>query len=356
MRHHVKRSSLAILVVLWTALGCGEDAEPEAQPDAGCLSEPAPQSAWRPPFDPSSPAAEGPGGVTFALRRIYFGETPWDDVGAEPNYLSWKLFGFDLDGLVTTRCSRDHCISYPGFHHTDGPDGLDNTFGSGLMQLLSFYEPTATMSQAMELGKSTYLIRLQRTDLSQSANQIPAAFLTAADRGASPAWDSSDVWPVTEDSLVGGDVTEPRVTFPDSYLVGDRWVAGPSDSGVIVLQMRGRVLLPRVRLHRPMLAMQISQSDGGLPTARGIIAGVVDPEELIADTLLVAGASDQPVCDRRELVVTMVRQHVDIGFDGTNGDPTVPCTGISVGIGFDAELAQIGAVVPTPIEPTAPCP
>jgi len=52
-----------------------------------------------------------------------------------------------------------------------------------------------------------------------------------------------------------------------------------------------------------------------------------------------------------------LRAASDIMADGTNGDATQTCTGISFGMGFDALPVQLGAVAPDPPStiPT-PCP
>jgi hypothetical protein len=47
-----------------------------------------------------------------------------------------------------------------------------------------------------------------------------------------------------------------------------------------------------------------------------------------------------------------VRQAADIMLDGTNGDPTQKCNGISFGIGFEAEAVERSGVA----APRAPNP
>ena len=49
-----------------------------------------------------------------------------------------------------------------------------------------------------------------------------------------------------------------------------------------------------------------------------------------------------------------IAQASDILTDGTQ-DPTKPCDGISIGLGFDGALVQLGTPVAPPPPPTNPC-
>ncbi|MFI5302793.1 MAG: hypothetical protein ACHREM_32285 [Polyangiales bacterium] len=53
-------------------------------------------------------------------------------------------------------------------------------------------------------------------------------------------------------------------------------------------------------------------------------------------------------------VAQQFRQANDILLDGTNV-AGAPCTGISLGVGFEAKRVQLGSVV-TPTAPPSPCP
>jgi hypothetical protein len=63
------------------------------------------------------------------------------------------------------------------------------------------------------------------------------------------------------------------------------------------------------------------------------------------------GVCGPPVLDN---LITSIRQASDILVDGTQ-DPTKPCDGISIGLGFDAVAANLGSVGPTePASDTCP--
>ena len=84
---------------------------------------------------------------------------------------------------------------------------------------------------------------------------------------------------------------------------------------------------------------------------------MLDTEELIAAFGQSAGALDATLCDSTALasVVQQLRAASDIMKDGTNGDPSKTCDGISVGIGFSAQSVKLtGRAAPAPAAPD-PC-
>jgi hypothetical protein len=64
------------------------------------------------------------------------------------------------------------------------------------------------------------------------------------------------------------------------------------------------------------------------------------------------------LCDKSpfDAVAGGIRAASDIMKDGTNGDPSQECNGISIGLGFESVAANIGLALPaTPPPAPLPC-
>lgn len=88
----------------------------------------------------------------------------------------------------------------------------------------------------------------------------------------------------------------------------------------------------------------------------GTISGVIGTEEFIASLKEDGEAFDKGLCtpDDPANWAEQIRQASDIMKDGTQ-DPTKTCDGISIGLGFDAKLIQLGGVAPAQPQPPDPC-
>jgi hypothetical protein len=84
---------------------------------------------------------------------------------------------------------------------------------------------------------------------------------------------------------------------------------------------------------------------------------VLDTEELVAAMKAVAGSFDISLCSGPtfDSIAQQIRAASDIMSDGTNGDPNLVCNGISIGLGFDAKPALLGAVAAPVTPPPDPC-
>ena len=102
------------------------------------------------------------------------------------------------------------------------------------------------------------------------------------------------------------------------------------------------------------LEMDASHKHG----TKGVIAGVLETETLIGELQKVAGSFDPTFCDPTnatfQSIATQIRQASDIMANGTQ-DPTKQCDGISIGLGFDAEIIKLGAIEATGTPPPNPC-
>ena len=111
----------------------------------GCFSDssPYPVEVCQPEeptaHPPAPPDAGNPGSgdnVMFAIRNLSLGYEGADGTWSKD---AWASYGYDLDGMVSPGCPSSHCKYRVGATssqiQTDGPGGLDNSFGSNVMPI-----------------------------------------------------------------------------------------------------------------------------------------------------------------------------------------------------------------------------
>jgi hypothetical protein len=105
-------------------------------------------------------------------------------------------------------------------------------------------------------------------------------------------------------------------------------------------------------IHQPILTFDHASHSEAI---NGTIAGVLDTEEFI-DGLRAVGRKNTSLCGSAFAPVEdAIRQCADILVDGSNR-PNVPCSAISIGLGFDAKLiANPTKVAPMPDPPPDVC-
>ena len=89
---------------------------------------------------------------------------------------------------------------------------------------------------------------------------------------------------------------------------------------------------------------------------QGTIAGVISVSSLASVFQQAAGSFDPSLCTGPTImsVLDQISQAADILLDGTQ-DPTQICDGISIGLGFDASVVQLGPIAPATPPPVDPC-
>jgi hypothetical protein len=165
------------------------------------------------------------------------------------------------------------------------------------------------------------------------------------------------VWPVRPEGLTNpNDVTSSKEVFAASYVVGNTWVSGPSGGHILVpfdTQGLGQLTLD-IGVAVASFDMPADHSAG----ANGTISGVLDTEAFVTEFARVVGAFDISLCSGPtiESIKNQIRQASDIMKDGSPGTAAETCDGISIGLGFDAALVQLGGVGPatTPSNPCGP--
>jgi hypothetical protein len=276
----------------------------------------------------------------------------------------WKQYGFAVDGLVHTPPYANLCKPVDGAPpqvFQTGTDGIENSFGANVLPILIGTDPTAPTPPGggQMILEGDYTIMLSMVALGSSVTESPllTRFYTGGKLGSPPLFDGSDHWPVTPGSLIDPtDVTSAKVTFPSSYLTQDAWVSGVSGgTGAVVVRLWPGGVTLDLHIQAARIALDLD------PTHRhgtnGTISGVLDTQTFIDEIEALAASIDPAFCDTSnptlQAIVTAIAQASDILHDGTQ-DPTKPCDGISIGLGFNAALVQLGGISPPP--PPAPPP
>lgn len=301
----------------------------------------------------------GPGG-TLAIHVLRMGDTTPE---GQLSSTAWKGYGFNLDGKISTAASVDLCKPAEGANpssvYPDGENGIDNSFGKNVLPIfLALASDFSTqINDAIDGGRFTVITSIEGIEPLATGTFLSKMYTAQFPDGASPSWDGLDAWPVRSDSLVGGDIANPKVQLPASQVTADAagsrvWQSNPSADIQLVLPMAGLTLV--LPIHHAYVQMQLS--DDNTKATLGRIGGVLDAEELVAELAKLVGAFDPSLCPPSatfESIAQQIRQASDILKDGSQ-DPAMTCNGISIGLGFDADAAGLGPVFDAPAAPD-PC-
>lgn len=301
----------------------------------------------------------------MAARKWYFGDTT--RAGAsDPN--AWKKFGYDLDGYKSTRTSSMHCKPVEGANDavkTDGDGGIDNSFGPYLLPLLLGIDPQfpTTINDNVSDGKFAMILEIEDIGAGASYVNLPAALYFGAELASPPSWDGSDVWPLYCDLMSDckesgttqlSEGNKSLVTFPNSYVADGTWVSSTGSKVTLVLAVGG--ITVSLDIQRAVITAEMGSGDPPTTATNGIIAGILDTEQVVSTISQTAGFINTSLCESSALdeLKNKIRQASDIMKDGSQ-NPDATCDGISVGLGIDLQAVQLGDVVDA--DPTAedPC-
>ncbi|WP_437291575.1 hypothetical protein [Sorangium sp. So ce406] len=349
MRH----SRIAVAVYLATALlsvaGCGSDpADPAEDPVV---------APGQPP--PPGPAQPGDGeGVAFGIDRLFLGDTDRD---GKKMAGSWKQYGFNLDGKVSSTVSQDLCKPVDGTPpsevYPDGVNGIDNSFGNKLVSLIANFltDPSTRVTDAIANGDFTVIFKLDGLGDQPSYNPLTAKLYGGATLGAAPVWNGSDKWPVVPELLEDAqDIESAKVVFPASYVVDNTWVSGPESQVSFKLNLTFSGTTIGLTIRNVRIAMDLAPDHKSV--VKGTIAGVLETAVLAEELRSVIGAVQPGVCEGSgiETILDQVRRASDIMKDGSQ-DPSQECDAISIGIGFTAKQVQLGEIAPPATTTGVPC-
>jgi hypothetical protein len=316
---------------------------------------PAPHA--EPPAQGPMKAPDGTGSTTFAISKLYLGDT--DPDGTPDKVNGWKKFGYDLDGKISTASSTDLCKPRNNANkkdvYPDGDEGIDNSFGKRILQIILGIASDAPskINDGIKAGKFTIMLDMQKLGTGADYNPVLTRLYGGSDLMATPKFDGTDKWPVIRELLTDpADISSAKVQFPTSYIAGNTWVSGTKGTIDLSLSVSGFSL--DLTISSALISLQLD------PThkhgTKGIIAGVLATDVLTGELQKVAGSFDSSLCSGSVIqgIVAQIEQASDIMADGSQ-DPTKPCDGISIGLGFDAEVVTLGDVAAAAPPKANPC-
>jgi hypothetical protein len=308
----------------------------DAQPDA-------PSEAGADAGLDAGPACAPPTGTTFATSQLLFGD------GSNGQ---WKSLGFDIDGQTWTSGSTTHCQpnsgATPGTAFANGNNGIDNSFGHNLLPIIVSIDPTFVTDANGGLTNGTFSLLLKMYCLPPMGNVSPmlTKLFDATPLGSTPKWDGTDAWPVAPELLINPTNPESSaISYPNSSVTGSVFDTGPNQSFVLMLPMNlnGKAFTMKLNVFAARVTMTLAADRQS--TTGGVVGGVLNTEDFVTQVSELGSALG--LCGQTVLnnVITTVRQASDIMSDGTQ-DPNQTCNGISIGLGLDMTLAQLGVVGP----------
>ena len=154
--------------------------------------------------------------------------------------------------------------------------------------------------------------------------------------GTQPAFDGNDEWPYFGETA-----------FANGYVSNNTWVSAPA--GTINLRMDFSSEHLPVPISNAVVTMELA---GDRKSAtNGVIAGIVAVDDYIKILRKVVGLFDPGLCSGTtfDSLADQIRQAADILIDGSQ-DPAKTCDGISIGVGFEAKVVQLGSSVAPPTQ------
>lgn len=280
---------------------------------------------------------------TFAVNRLYLGEA---DRAGTTSPDAWKKFGYNLDSLITNVTDRNSpalgrvCKLTTGAvasTHQDGEEGTDNSFGKNVLALIKTFNATPSNDVNDALAKGDFTIMLKTVGLTddpaQTATGLSGTLLVGAkfsdQQGVVPTFSPADDWPYQ---------AEPQVPLNGAYINNGVFVNGKGGSVVkLAIGIQGQNL--NLTINKAFITFK--HVPGSKSLDEGVIAGVINTEELTNGIKVMAGRISKDLCSGATLqgILDSLRQASDMLADGTQ-DPSKPCDGISIGLGFTAK--QVG--------------
>lgn len=315
----------------------------------GTAGGPCVSKTYPPP--PSSGKTGGTTTFVAALRAIDLG-----DLNADGS------LGLDLDDRCTCLGDGPSCPS-PSFataDHCDGPGGVDN----GLARVFEFLSvlvggtfDSANLSEQANLGEWSQLFRVRNYNGEDDDDQVEVAMYTSSglENGGVAAWNGLDVFRIAASSIgPGGTSEDPAFVDPKAYVTGGVLVAALSKSAVTLTIGESEVA---VDITAGLIQAEIVPVGGSFGLRKGIIAGRWRNADVFPMLSALRDGTGAPICQGQLLYDTLkdkICSNTDIR--STLGSPTDPCDALSMGIGFEADPAQLGTVdaPPMPLPGCAP--
>jgi hypothetical protein len=312
---------------------------------------------------PSVPDQSSSLQLVFAIRSINFGEATPGGVQQAA-----RAVGFDLDRTCTGQGQGDSCVKPPWAQASsaDGPEGRDNAFAK-LVAELAMSIPnfgSASVNQSVSDGGPTVLLRLTEYEGGQNDPYVRLDVLYTAALGAHgghtrPEFDLRDAWPVTDTSLEGGDLMNPRYRSSHAYVV-DGVLVARLPALVIRLHVpltQSRSVVLDLRMQDAWLTAKLDIPLSGYEMSDGVLAGRIEVTDLLAQLSRFPDPLDAslqtPLCINPlsyPVLRKLICDHVDIAMI-----TETKCRALSFGMQFQTAKARTGGVYTVETSPP-PCP
>ncbi len=312
-----------------------------------------------PPAKPSAPATTSTTEKNFAVHTLLLGDAARG--GGAQSTSAWKKYGYNVDGVVSNGDATQGCKGTKAAK-IDGDNGIDNSFGANIVQTIlttAGQDAPTKINQAISDGKFTVMLDITglSDDAKQSATGLKGIILAGGgfddDGGTKPTFTSADNWPVRPELLSNpSDPKSSTISLGDAYVNAGTFVANAEVKLSLILFGVSLDL----NIHHGIITFDHTQPNHA---DNGTIAGVVKTTELVEGLKNIAGyLGNGQLCSQAALqgLLDTITAASDIMADGSAGDPATACDGISVGLGFTADVIGNPAKVaaPTKAEPN-PC-
>lgn len=316
----------------------------------------APGPARVPTRPPGEIKASGKGRTLWiAAKRMYVGS---QTALGMTSTNAWRDWGFDLDKICTSVedsvANRGTCLRHPEANQqvlVDGDLCRDNNFGHHVIALLVISSEgfETRINDGLREGNNTWVIRIDDVDDGADDTYAPARFYRGAStKPAVPKWDGTDTRKVTADSVVDRDLDRPLVEFRNGYIRDNVWVSGEPSSGLLVLPFSAELNLTMTSTV-VTLALDADHKNA----TRGVLGGAMPMSTL--ESLLRPIALSSGFCPGTPLYDSLFKTisrfpDVVVGAKDLQST-TVPCDGMSIGIGFDVQSIQPATEIVDPPPP-----
>jgi hypothetical protein len=345
------------LAVSFMAACGGTETTPGGTTSSGSGGSPAVDLAHPPAPANEAAAPDGTGTTVVAIRKLYLGDTNRDGTANKAN--GWKQYGYDLDNVASTATSTNLCKprnnAAPKNVYPDGNKGIDNSFGKNILTTITALaaDASTTVNQGLADGKFTIMLSMDKLGDGKNYKGIVTKLYGGSELGSTPKFDGNDKWPVIPELLaVDSDITTAKVQFPNAYIVDNTWVSGGKGEVVLGLSVSGVTLA--LTISSAILSMDLSADHKS--ATNGTIAGVLPTEMLTAELRKVAGSVQASLCSGSAVdsLIAQIEQASDIMKDGSQ-NTDAECDGISIGLGFDGGIVQLGPIGPKAGPQDDPC-
>lgn len=306
------------------------------------------------PAKPTIMSAGGTETVEVAVRSVDM---------AESTAQTSEEIGVDLDRFCTCQGEGPSCAG--AVDNCDLADGRDNALRTLIQLIAPLFipdTPSSFYSAQAEGGAWTLILAVTGYNGQPDDDQVRLEWyvstgLDNVDPMATPAWDGSDPWLISDtsylpDMLGMPDPTMPKYVDDNAYVSGGTLVASLG-SAQPEIAFAGSSSYFKLRLTGATVMARLEPSGAAWAMRDGLIAGRISEADLFEaigsyrDGVITICTNGPLYPELKSALCTS--RDIHAGVQG----PAAPCDALSFGIGFSADPARRGMIVmsmpPTPV-------